>query len=188
MDNNVKLLASDLRQIRAWGEANKITFALEKQEMIYLNRQQSGYAPLCVVDEQLTIYSIYLGGEHSQPALRWLGVWFDHRLTFRRHVATRTAKAAKVACHICSLARTTYGLLASSLCKVTIACVYLLLLYRTKCWYRGCTTPPHTLKPGRPQEVSAYIRWHIAAIDKTLATAVRGILPAWRTTPIATLF
>ena len=42
--------------------------------------------------------------------------------------------------------------------------------------------------PGRPQEVSAYIGWHIAAIDKTLAIAARGILPAWRTTPIASLF
>ena len=70
MDNNVELLASDLRQIRAWGEANKVTFALEKQEMIHLTRQRSSYAPLCVVDKQLTIYPILLGREHSQPALR----------------------------------------------------------------------------------------------------------------------
>jgi len=104
IDNNVKLLALDLRQIKAWGEANKVTFALEKQEIIHLTRQQSNYAPPCVVDEQLTIYPILLGGEHSQPALRWLGVWFDRRLTFRRHVATRTTKAAKVAYYICSLA------------------------------------------------------------------------------------
>jgi hypothetical protein len=121
MDSNVELLASDLRQIKAWGEANKVTFAPEKQEMIHLTRQRSSYAPPCVVDEQLTIYPILPGGEHSQPALRWLGVWFDRRLTFRRHVATRTAKAAKVAYHIRSLARTTNGPPASSLRKATIA-------------------------------------------------------------------
>jgi ribonuclease HI len=188
MDDNVELLASDLRHIRAWGEANKVTFAPEKQEMIHLTRQRSSYAPSCVVDEQLTIHPILPGGEHSQPALRWLGVWFDRRLTFRRHVATRTAKAARVAYHIRSLARTTYGPPASSLRKATIACVYPSLLYGTECWYRGRTKPPHTLKPGRPQEVSAYIGWHIAAIDKTLAIAARGVLPAWRTTPTASLF
>jgi hypothetical protein len=161
MDNNVELLAADLRQIRAWGDANKVFFAPEKQEMIHLTRQRSSYAPPCVVDEQLTIQPILPGGEHSQPALRWLGVWFDRRLTFRRHVATRTAKAAKVAHHIRSLARTTYGPPASSLRKATIACVYPSLLYGTECWYRGSTKQSQDLKIDRPQVVSAYVGWHI---------------------------
>ncbi len=51
IDDNVKLLAADLRQIRAWGEANKVTFAPEKQEMIHLTRQRSSHAPPCVVDD-----------------------------------------------------------------------------------------------------------------------------------------
>ena len=188
LDRNVELLAADLRQIRAWGEANKVTFAPEKQEMIHLTRQQGTYAPPCIVDEQLTINAISPGRENTKPALRWLGVWFDRRLTFKYHVATRAAKAAQVAFHIRSLARTTYGPPASSLRKATIACIYPSLLYGTECWYRGRTKPPRTLKPGRPLEASAHVGWHIAAIDKTIAIAARGILPVWRTTPITTLF
>jgi hypothetical protein len=44
------------------------------------------------------------------------------------------------------------------------------------------------LKPGRPLEASAYVGWHIAAIDKTIAIAARGILLVWKTTPITMLF
>ena len=156
--------------------------------MIYLTRQQGIYAPPCIVDDQLTINAISPGRENTKPALRWLGVWFDRRLTFKYHVATRAAKAAQVAFHIRSLARTTYGPPASSLRKATIACIYPSLLYGTECWYRGRTKPPRTLKPGRPLEASAHVGWHIAAIDKTIAIAARGILPVWRTTPITTLF
>jgi hypothetical protein len=73
-------------------------------------------------------------------------------------VATCNAKAAKVAYYIYSLANTAYRLPASSLCKATIACVYPSLLYRTKCWYRGCTKPLRTVKPSRLAEVSARVR------------------------------
>ena len=69
LDKNVELLAADLRHIRAWGVANKVTFALEKQEMIYLTQQNNSYAPSCVVDEQLTIKPISPIGENTQPAL-----------------------------------------------------------------------------------------------------------------------
>lgn len=50
--------------------------------------------------------------------------------------------------------------------------MYPSLLHGTECWYRGRTKPPRTLKPDRPLDVSAYIGWHIAAIDKTLAISL----------------
>jgi hypothetical protein len=74
LDRNVELLAANLRQIRLWGEANKVTFAPEKQEMIHLTRQQGIYAPPCIVDKQLTINAISPGRENTKPALQWLGV------------------------------------------------------------------------------------------------------------------
>jgi hypothetical protein len=139
LDKNVQLLAADLRQIRSWGLANKVTFAPEKQEMIHLTRQRGIYAPPCIVDKQLTINAISPGRENTKLTLRWLRVWFDRRLTFKYHVATRNAKAAQVAYHIRSLAKTTYGPPASSLRKATLACIYPSLLYGTECWYKGRT-------------------------------------------------
>jgi hypothetical protein len=69
LDKNVELLAADLRQITSWGEANKVVFAPEKQEMIHLTRQLGTYAPPCVVDEHLTINPVSPGRENTKPAL-----------------------------------------------------------------------------------------------------------------------
>jgi hypothetical protein len=55
LDNNVRLLASDVRSILACGIANKVTFALEKLEMIHLTKKSNSYALLCVVNRDLTI-------------------------------------------------------------------------------------------------------------------------------------
>jgi hypothetical protein len=150
--------------------------------MIHLTRQKGSHAPPCVIYEQLTIKPISPSGENTQPALRWLGVWFDRKLTFKRHVATRNAKAAKVAYHIRSLANTAYGPPASSLRKATIACVYPSLLYGTECWYRGRTKPPRTLKPGRLAAVSTYVGWHVAVMEKT-GYSSKGYPPSMENSP-----
>lgn len=188
LDENTEQLAEDVRLIKEWGDANKIAFAPEKLEMIHLTRQRGQHNPPCTVNEDLTIDPVPPGGSSNQPALRWLGVWFDRKLTFRRHVATRAAKAMKVAYHIRDLARTTYGPPASSLRKATIACVLPSLLYGTECWYGGRKRPPRTFHSRQGNEVSARVGWHIAAIDKIITTAARGVLPVWRTTPSATLY
>ncbi|KFZ25062.1 hypothetical protein V502_00457 [Pseudogymnoascus sp. VKM F-4520 (FW-2644)] len=106
LDTNVRLLAKDTREILAYGNANKIFFAPEKLEMIHLTLKTDQYAPPCIVSEDLTITPITKAlKEGEQPALRWLGVWFDRKLTFKRHVTERAAKARSVAYHIRGLAR-----------------------------------------------------------------------------------
>ncbi len=42
----------------------------------------------------------------TDPALRWLGVWFDSKLKFMEHVTKRVAHADKVVRHIRNLANT----------------------------------------------------------------------------------
>ncbi len=101
--------------------------------MIYLTKEPSGYAPQCIVNDELTINLITTAlKDGEQPALRWLSVWFDRKLTFRRHVSEQAVKARKVSYYIRGLARTTYGPLASSLRKAVTTCVLPLIL--SLCW------------------------------------------------------
>lgn len=189
LDNNVRLLANDVRSILAWGTANKIAFAPEKLEMIHLTKKSGNHAPSCIVNDNLTIHPITTAPKTGeQPALRWLGVWFDRKLTFKRHVSERVAKARKVSYHIRGLARTKDGPPASSLRKAVMTCVLPSVLYGTEAWYAGRTKPPRQFRTGREDKVSACNGWHVEVIEKTLALAARGVLPVWRTTPTITLF
>ena len=156
--------------------------------MIHLTRQRDKTeAPPCIVNEQLTIHPVAPGAPGEQTALRWLGIFFDRKLTFRRHVEVRTAKARRVAQHVRSLAKTTCGPPAASLRKAVISCVLSTALYGTECWYGGRTKATKQRRQDRSSEVSARLGWHIAAINKVITTAARGILPVWRTTPIPAL-
>lgn len=189
LNQNVAELAVDIQSIIDYGDANKIFFAPEKLEMIHLTRKAGDYAPPIVVNDNLTIHPITTAPkEGDQPALKWLGVWFDRKCTFKRHVAERAKTARKVAHHIRSLAQTIHGPPAASLRKAVITCVLPALLYGTEAWYAGRTKPTAQGRSNRGDTVSARIGSHVILIEKTLALAARGVLPVWKTTPTVTLF
>jgi hypothetical protein len=79
--------------------------------------------------------------DHPLPGLRWLGVWFDRRLNFRRHVVERTNKAMKVARHMRSLAAVQHGPPAAVMRKAVTACVLPSALYGAEAWYAGRRRP-----------------------------------------------
>jgi len=126
--------------------------------------------------------------EGDQPALRWLKVSFNRKPSSKQHVSEHAAKARKVSHHICGLARTKDGTVASALQKAVITYVLPSVLYGTKAWYAGRTNPPCLQRQGREEIVSAHNGWHVDFVDKTLSLAARGVLLVWRTTPTVTLF
>lgn len=75
-----ELIANDIRQINSWSCDNKIALSPEKMEIIRLTRQPDRHSPPCRVDDAVTISPIL--SDAAEPALRWLGVWFDRKLTF----------------------------------------------------------------------------------------------------------
>jgi ribonuclease HI len=188
LEENVRLLAQDVRGIIQWGNANKIFFAPEKLEMIHLTTKKGASAPVLTVDDELEITPITTAPKAGQhPALRWLGVWFDRKLKFRRHVYERTAKARQVAQHIRNLARTKDGPPASSLRKAVTTCVLSSALYGTEAWYAGRSRPSPHKKNGATIQVSTKLGGHVKMVQSVITLAARGVLPVWRTTPLPTL-
>ncbi|RAL58743.1 hypothetical protein DID88_003049 [Monilinia fructigena] len=174
-----------LYRIEAWGLANKVAFAPEKLEMMHFTRRRHAHAPEAVISPTLTIQpTTSAPGDTKQPALRWLGVWLDRKLTFKRHIAERVEKARKVALHIKHLANTVHGPPAASLRKATITCVMPSLLYGAEAWYPGRTRLSTGGGHLRGTMVSTRMGSRIAKADKVINLATKGVLPVWRTTPI----
>jgi ribonuclease HI len=187
LDTNVRELASDIALINAWGDENKVFFAPEKQEMIHLTRKRDDYNPTCRLSDTVQIEPIPLAASRGQkPGLRWLGVWFDRKLTFQRHVTERSAIARKVAHHVRGLANTAHGPPPSALKKAVTTCILPALLYGAEAWYEG--RRKNAGVGGRTARgVSTRVGWHLATVNKVIVTAARAVLPAWRTTPTAIL-
>ncbi|RAL60867.1 hypothetical protein DID88_010191 [Monilinia fructigena] len=184
LEDNIKAITRDVQQIEAWGSANKVAFAPEKLEMMHFTRRRHIRAPEAVISPTLTIRpTTSAPGDTKQPALRWLGVWFDRKLTFKRHIAERVEKARKVALHIKHLANTLHGPPAASLRKATITCVMPSLFYGAEAWYPGRTRQSTGGGYLRGTIVSTRMGSHIAKANKVINLATRGVLPTWRTTP-----
>ncbi|RAL60819.1 hypothetical protein DID88_010144 [Monilinia fructigena] len=186
VESNVAMLERDIRQIMRWGAMNKVAFAPEKLEMIHLSRKRNASSPSVAVSPELIISPVTAVGE-GQPALRWLGVWIDRKLSFKRHVSERASKALKVARHIKGLAGVKFGPPAASLRKAVITCVQSSLLYGSEIWYGGRLKPSAAAGYNRNQLVSTKLGPLIDKVNKIIVLAARGVLPAWRTAPTASV-
>jgi hypothetical protein len=125
------------------------------------------------------------GEPPKHAAVRWLGVWLDRKLKWKRHVQERCATAMKAARFMRSLANTRHGPPAFALRTAVTTVIIPTALYAAECWYGGRLQPCRgSVRAGRDNEmVSARIGWHIQAVQKVINTALRATLPVWRTTP-----
>ena len=110
-------------------------------------------------------------------ATRWLGIWFDQRMSFGKHCRTLAAKAKQTAAGIKSLANTVRGAHALLLRHATVACVISVFrrLFRTRSF------PSHTrltrnhlpwLEGVEQIDPLTYPPWHLENIN-----TIRDICP-----------
>jgi ribonuclease HI len=164
-----------VRELVTWGAANGVSFDPEKTEVMHFSRSRLTSGPSvrhCDTEKR------------PGPAMRWLGIWLDSKLTFKTHVEKWTAKAQAVAYHLRGLTNTRHGPLPSAVRRAVRACVEPILLYGAEAWYPGMTCPRYS-QPARkgPSRIKHLIR----RMNKALHQSMRAILPVWTTTPIPVL-
>ena len=110
--------------------------------------------------------------------MRWLGIFLDRKLTFKSHVSYWTKKASGVANHIRGLCNIVKGLPVQSTHRAVLTCVLPVLTHGMEAWYPG--TDKSNISGVR---TSCQLKGLLRMMDAALRTAMRAILPVWRTHP-----
>lgn len=167
---------SGVRELERWGEGNAVRFDYGKTEVMHFSHK------LDVGNNPVVVHA----GHVIQPQreMRWLGIWFDRKLTFKYHVDKWTARANRVAGHLRSISNTHHGPPPWLTRKAIKACVEPVLYHGAEVWYPGQVMPA---RKDRSKMVRTGVTGAIEKMERVVKTALRAILPVWRTTPIPVL-
>ncbi|KAI0998724.1 hypothetical protein K3495_g9477 [Podosphaera aphanis] len=89
--NSLKI-SSAVSQALSWGEEEGLKFDPSKSELLHFSRKHrdKGRSP------QVFTNSFSISENMERPYLKWLGINFDKKLTFKYHTQIQAAKALKV--------------------------------------------------------------------------------------------
>jgi len=174
IQSNCNQLQKDLQEALSWGDSVGITFDPTKSELMHFTRGR----------EDTTLLGVNAGthsiSEKSGP-LRWLGVYFDRKLTFKQHVQTLSSKALGVGNALKSLGKTTRGVPPHLLQQAVNACVLKKGYYGAETWWPG------RFRHSSSGRISNRIEAHTQLLEKVAYSGARAILPVYCTTPTAAL-
>lgn len=178
LQTNCIALQTALQEALKWGLAEGITFDPKKSELIHFTRSRKDPPP---ADSPHISAGGYIVQEADTP-LKWLGVYFDRRLTFKQHVKIMAAKAGKVGNALRSLGKTTRGVPPIFIQQAVTACVLKKAYFAAETWWPGRT------RTARGKPTSNLVQEHLRLLDKVVLTRARAILPVYRTTQVAVLY
>ena len=112
-------------------------------------------------------------------SMRWLGVYYDVRLSFKRHVEKMASKGRRAVAGLKMLGNTIQGVETKVICRAVHACILPILTYASSTWWPGQT---RVNKHGK--NIRNGVEGQLTRLDKVQNIALRTILPVWRTTPI----
>lgn len=177
---NCTILADEWGRALQWGQDNGVTFDFGKSELIHFSRKRNEKHPaLTVVKPDLTSYTVY--AKSSKQSLRWLGVFFDSRFTFKLHVEKWAAKASSIAEGVRSLGNTVRGPPVKLMIQAMRACALASLYYGAEAWW------PSERRMVEGKEISNRVQELVNKINKVQNKIIRAALPIYKTTPTAIL-
>jgi ribonuclease HI len=178
LQENSIALSATLAQALEWGRLEGITFDPVKSELLHFSRKHADKNN----SPSIEFGSFTVSESIERPYLKWLGVLFDRKLTFKHHALTQASKALKTARALSSLGNTLRGVSPMLTRQAIVACVLSVAYFAAETWW-----------PGRKRQThngfsSNQVERLIEKLEKVTLTSARSILPVFSTTPSSVLF
>jgi ribonuclease HI len=166
LDTNIKTLQAAYRTVHTWLSEVGLSSDIDKAELGHHSWKHGGRSR----QPSITLPTA-VGGEivkDPAPVIRWLGVWFDTKLTFDHHVRTIAQRCRQLANGLDMLANTVRGLHQDSMRSLYLGCIAPVFKYAAPAWWSGK-------------------KKHIALLTSIQNQCIRRVAGAFRTTPIRAL-
>ncbi|KAG2159083.1 uncharacterized protein EDB93DRAFT_1055322, partial [Suillus bovinus] len=140
LETNVAILREEFIFMNNWLREAGLMAEIDKSELIHFTWRRAPDRPPILLhsDEgQVTI--------NPRDCIKWLGIYFDSKLSFHRNVRELAGKAENIAQGIQMLANTVRGLSQSLLRTVYSACVRSVMTYASPIWWTGMKTHANML-------------------------------------------
>lgn len=111
--------------------------------------------------------------------MRWLGIYFDSRLSFKYHAKKMASKGQKAVSGLNMLGNTVQGVKPYVMRQIVHACILLILVYAAPAWWPGKNRLD---KKGKV--IRNGVEGHLNRLNKVPNIALYTIFPIWWTTPI----
>ncbi|KAI0999062.1 hypothetical protein K3495_g9133 [Podosphaera aphanis] len=115
------------------------------------------------------------------PYLKWLGVHFDRKLSFKFHAQIQAAKALKAVNALRCLGNTVRGASPHLSRQAALACVLPIAHFGAETWWPGKSRTNSGIV------ICSRVGSHLGKLGKVYTAIARAILPVYQTTPIAAL-
>lgn len=126
---NIQILEREVKILEDLGKRNAVEFDTAKTELIHFaNTKESRN---CILNLP--------GGASVEPSqsVKWLGVWFDSKLSFKLHVKLRVSQAKAAFQRMARLTNAEKGLSPLAMRQLYIACVTSISDYASQVWWKG---------------------------------------------------
>lgn len=153
-------LTGRLGELLAWGKKNGVPFDNAKSEHIIFTAKK-GPRPDILVQGVVAPH---------KEALRWLGVWFNQRLTFKPHAKTVAARGRPATALLNKISGKVKGLPARFAVQAVRAVVLPTILYAAEAWHGLYGTAGVN-----------------TALEVVVNDGLQPALPAWQTTRLPVL-
>ena len=118
-----------------WGKENTVAFDDPKSELMHYYKSRKKL-------DNPYVNVVLPNGTCIKPSdvQRWLGFWFDRKLSWKHHIQTRTASAMRVFMALSQLGNTERGLSQSALQQLYQSCITTIADFGAEVWWNQQNT------------------------------------------------